>query len=99
MNLVHHSPVEWNTTVEYIKDALEKERNISLPFIPFQEWMERLEKVSGSTDTEEMNKIVCVLPIYRNDAHARILFTACHQALRLLPGSISRGQKPHPFAD
>ncbi len=58
MNLVHHNPVDWNTTITHIKEALEKECNISLPFIPYQEWMERLGKVSGSTSSEEMNRIV-----------------------------------------
>ena len=63
MNLVHHNPVDWNTTITHIKEALEKECKISLPFIPYQEWMERLGKVSGSTSSEEMNRIVRIFTV------------------------------------
>ncbi|KAF8185750.1 acetyl-CoA synthetase-like protein [Pholiota molesta] len=55
MNLVHHNPVDWNSTIQYIKEALEREHNVSLPFIPYQEWVAKLATLAASANSEQLN--------------------------------------------
>jgi hypothetical protein len=62
INLVHPKPVAWKALMQPVADAL-FEREITsnpLPFIPFSEWLGRLE--SKAKDVSEANKkhIVCI---------------------------------------
>ncbi|KAF9478063.1 putative aminoadipate reductase [Pholiota conissans] len=60
LNLVHHNPVEWNSTIKYIKQALEKECKVSLPFIPYQEWVAKVSQLAVSANSEQLKAIPAI---------------------------------------
>jgi hypothetical protein len=73
MNLVHHNPVDWNSTIQYIKEALERERNVSLPFISFQEWVAKLATLAASANNEQLNSTVRHLPFLDRETFLRVI--------------------------
>ncbi|KAF8953018.1 putative aminoadipate reductase [Flammula alnicola] len=50
LNVLHSQPIEWNAMIQYVADALVRERNLAapVPLVPFQDWFSRLEKHASS---------------------------------------------------
>ncbi|KAF8971243.1 hypothetical protein BDZ97DRAFT_1349060 [Flammula alnicola] len=44
LNVLHPSSVEWNSIMNYINEALGRERNVTLPLIPFSKWYVALKE-------------------------------------------------------
>ncbi|KAF8953646.1 hypothetical protein BDZ97DRAFT_1767277, partial [Flammula alnicola] len=40
LNVLHSQPIEWNAMIQYVADALVRERNLAapVPLVPFQDW-------------------------------------------------------------
>ncbi|KAF8971819.1 acetyl-CoA synthetase-like protein [Flammula alnicola] len=60
LNIVHPNPVPWNATIKHIREALELERNTSLPLISFQEWFTILGKRGASSNSDDLVKIPAI---------------------------------------
>ncbi|KAG1870691.1 putative aminoadipate reductase [Suillus subalutaceus] len=58
-NLVHPRPTAWKTLVQSIANAMVEHKITSdpLPFVPFSEWLERLESSAKDVNEETMKRI------------------------------------------
>jgi hypothetical protein len=54
--MAHPNPTQWNTIVEWIREALVKEGKPKLPIVPWNAWMSTLERrgVDAETSTTDM---------------------------------------------
>ncbi|KAF8974264.1 hypothetical protein BDZ97DRAFT_1772696 [Flammula alnicola] len=90
LNLVHSKPIKWNAVIQYIADALARERGMtaSIPLVSFQEWVSMLEKRARSSTNEDQANIVSFY------LHISLLMrthrppTACYQIARLFQGNV-----------
>ena len=59
LNVVHSRPIEWNTVIKLIGDAivLQKKLNSPLSFISFQEWFYILEAHAKAANQENNNEL------------------------------------------
>ncbi|KAF8971811.1 hypothetical protein BDZ97DRAFT_1913708 [Flammula alnicola] len=60
LNIIHPNPVEWNSTMRHIKEALERKRKVSLPFLSFQEWVVMLGNRGAYASGDEVAKIPAI---------------------------------------
>ncbi|TFK59329.1 putative aminoadipate reductase [Pluteus cervinus] len=73
LNVVHPRPVSWNNAMKAINAALVDHGVVSdeLGLIPFDKWVERLERRSADKSEENFKKLpgIKLLPFYRQMAH------------------------------
>ena len=64
INIVHSDPVDWNTVIQDVADAMVQEPHLPTPLqlVSFQEWFSLLEKNSDSLDEANQAKIVSCSP-------------------------------------
>ena len=60
INIVHSNPVDWNTVIQDVADAMVQELHLPAPLrlVSFQEWFSLLEKHGSSLDETSQVKIV-----------------------------------------
>ncbi|KAG1855628.1 putative aminoadipate reductase [Suillus subalutaceus] len=80
MNLVHPRPTAWKTLMQPIADAMVEHKITShpLPFVPFSEWLERLESSAKDVSEESMKRIPAIklLDFMRSMARSDIAIRA-----------------------
>ncbi|TFK74139.1 putative aminoadipate reductase [Pluteus cervinus] len=73
LNVVHPRPISWNDAIKDINAALVDHGVVSdkLGLIPFDKWVERLERRSADKSEENFKKLpgIKLLPFYRQIAH------------------------------
>ncbi|KAG1870690.1 putative aminoadipate reductase [Suillus subalutaceus] len=80
VNLVHPRPTAWKTLMQPIADAMVEHKitNHPLPFVPFSEWVERLESSAKDVSKETMKRIPAIklLDFMRSMARSDIAIRA-----------------------
>ncbi|KAF8871770.1 putative aminoadipate reductase [Infundibulicybe gibba] len=71
MNLVHPKPVEWNTVISNIQDAMLREMGQGPSLVPFHKWFELLEGRAPTLNEDTMKKFPAlkILDFFRGLAH------------------------------
>lgn len=54
INVVHPRPAKWSD----VFGAMQAELGVTLPFVPFDEWVKRLEAVADNASASDLEKIV-----------------------------------------
>ncbi|KAG1821535.1 uncharacterized protein BJ212DRAFT_903805 [Suillus subaureus] len=80
VNLVHPRPTAWKTLIQPIAEAMVEHKITSspLPFVPFSEWLERLESSAKDVSEETMKRIPAIklLDFMRSMAHSDVAIRA-----------------------
>ena len=67
LNIVHPRPVPWNRLFTEIATDLSSELNTSLLFIPYSQWISKLEQFSASPTEDDLKAVVSLeIPFYLN---------------------------------
>ena len=73
-NFVHPRPVQWDVLIKDVSNALSRENVVqeSLPILPYEEWLSRLEAQVANATPDLIEQIVCLSWFARmssNDSH------------------------------
>ena len=77
INILHTRPIQWNTALRHIADALVQEEVTSqLPFVPFPEWVSSLEKRAQPSPREkDMTEVVSSSSALTHFVRTKFIYT------------------------